>query len=86
MPYIKQEARVQLRPHTMREAVTPGELTYQLSEVVRAFLDRRAGRTTNTFADFAEALGALEATKLELYRRVVAPYEDKKREENGDVY
>ena len=33
-----------------------------------------------------DAIGALECAKLELYRRLAAPYEDKKIEENGDVY
>ena len=32
------------------------------------------------------AIGALEAAKLEFYRRVVAPYEDQKMLDNGDVY
>lgn len=31
-------------------------------------------------------LGVLECVKLELYRRVAAPYEDRKIEENGDVF
>ena len=29
---------------------------------------------------------ALECAKLELYRRLAAPYEDEKRKETGDVY
>jgi hypothetical protein len=33
-----------------------------------------------------DVLGALEGCKLELYRRQVAPYEDKKIQANGDVY
>jgi len=33
-----------------------------------------------------DAIGALECAKLELYRRVAAPYEDTKIAENGDVY
>ena len=31
-------------------------------------------------------IGVLECAKLELYRRVAAPYEDDKIDENGDVY
>jgi hypothetical protein len=31
------------------------------------------------------AIGVLEAIKLELYRRQIAFYEDKKSSENGDV-
>jgi hypothetical protein len=33
-----------------------------------------------------EAIGVLECAKLELYRRVAAPYEDEKIAESGDVY
>jgi len=33
-----------------------------------------------------DCVGALEGAKLELYRRVASPYEDKKIAENGDVY
>ena len=32
------------------------------------------------------AIGILECAKQEYYRRKLAPYEDKKRKENGDVY
>ena len=31
-------------------------------------------------------IGVLECVKLELYRRVATPYEEDKRQENGDVY
>jgi len=34
---------------------------------------------------YNKAIGVLECIKLEFYRRDVAPYEDKKIEENGDV-
>lgn len=37
------------------------------------------------YTKFNTALGILEGVKLELYRRQVAPYEDKKIAENGDV-
>lgn len=39
-----------------------------------------------TYAAFERAIGVLECAKLELYRRMVAPYEDKKSAENGDAY
>jgi len=32
-----------------------------------------------------QILGAMEAAKFELYRKIVAPYEDKKILENGDI-
>jgi hypothetical protein len=33
-----------------------------------------------------DVVGALDGAKAEFQRRVVAPYEDKKIRENGDVY
>lgn len=39
----------------------------------------------NKFQEFAVMLGILESVKQEYYRRVVAPYEDIKIQENGDV-
>jgi len=38
------------------------------------------------YAHLNEVVGVLECAKLELYRRVVAPYEDQKMTESGDVY
>ena len=38
------------------------------------------------YNEYNNAIGVLECAKLELYRRVVSPYEDKKKEGNGDVY
>jgi len=38
------------------------------------------------YQNINDLLGALEGAKLELYRRVAAPYEDEKVESNGDVY
>lgn len=39
-----------------------------------------------TYLDKVQVLRALKDAKLEFYRRVVAPYEDLKIKENGDVY
>ena len=33
-----------------------------------------------------EIMGVLESAKQEFYRRMVVPYEDEKKEQNGDVY
>jgi len=58
-----------------------GELNFKVTELVDMFL----GDSLN-YSRINEAIGALECAKLELYRRVAAPYEDKKIKENGDVY
>lgn len=56
-----------------------------LNYVVTRLLMGRLGPMPR-YSDLNEVMGVLECAKLELYRRMAAPYEDKKREENGDVY
>ena len=77
MPYIKgwQRERAETEPQDA------GELNYALTRMVLNFLG-----PTPRYQDFNDALGALEGAKLELYRRRIAPYEDLKRRDNGDVY
>jgi hypothetical protein len=85
MPYIDQDAR-----HRLDGGEAPanaGELNYAVTRLVDAYLARAAevsGRVR--YAHLNEAVGVLECAKLELYRRVVAPYEDEKIAESGDVY
>lgn len=80
MPYIRSLTR-RKGLETVAVPTDVGELTCALTIRVLQFLPAHP-----CFEDYAEALGALEATKLELYRRAIAPYEDRKIEENGDVY
>lgn len=81
MPYIRQGDREWL---TSQRSIpkTSGELNFLLTDTIERFV-RQHGLCYGTIND---VLGALEGAKLEFYRRVAAPYEDKKKEENGDVY
>lgn len=81
MPYIKNVD--QLRVKDTLSPQNAGELNYLLTEVVLEFLYRNE---TPRYQDMNDAIGALEGCKLELYRRLVSPYEDVKIKENGDVY
>lgn len=81
MPYINKEARLELDT-LMRDPDTAGELNYEITRMCRLYvLDK--GTSYQTINDI---IGALEGCKLEFYRRFAAPYEDRKIEENGDVY
>lgn len=85
MPYIALERRRDLCVNV--HPVTPGELTYVLSVLADNYLLYHAeDKGDISFRRISEVLGSLEATKLELYRRVIAPYEDGKREQNGEVF
>lgn len=82
MPYIKQEFRVAVRPTSQSAPVIAGDLNFQITTLLITYIHQH-GKSYNTLN---EIVGALECAKLELYRRVVAPYEDEKIKVNGDVY
>ena len=81
MPYIEIDARKRLdgggRPGTA------GELNYLLTKLVDNYLVTKG---EIRYAHLNEVIGVLECAKLELYRRIAAPYEDQKLSRNGDVY
>ena len=81
MPYITAEARTRLARGGKPE--TAGELNYSITRLVDDYLARKGGIR---YAHLNEVVGVLECAKLELYRRVAAPYEDKKLAETGEVY
>jgi len=85
MPYVTPETRARLDGGD--PPADAGELNYVVTRIVEAYLRRLAeqgGRLRYTHLN--EAIGVLECAKSELYRRVVAGYEDGKASENGDVY
>lgn len=81
MPYIKIEDRKRLdsggRPGTA------GELNYLITKLVDNYLGEKG---QIRYVHLNEVIGVLECAKLELYRRIAAPYEDRKLAETGDVY
>lgn len=88
MPYIKQERRDKIQNNWMIEGV--GELNYKITKEILAYMMHKIGETPHkivySYADYNEVIGVLECVKQEFYRRMVALYEDEKREENGDVF
>ncbi len=81
MPYVTAEARERLDRGGAPQSA--GELNYAISRLVDAYLIERGGVR---YAMLNEVIGVLECAKLELYRRVAAPYEDSRRSETGEVY
>ena len=80
MPYISTEDRNDLDNGAMPE--NAGELNYMISALLDDYLVEKG----KNYANINEVIGMLECAKLELYRRVAAPYEDEKIDQNGDVY
>lgn len=82
MPYIKQEDREHFYSGIDKlYPKTPGELNYLITRIAFNYLNQ----TKKNYQAFNDIIGALESCKLEFYRRSVAPYEDEKIKENGDV-
>ena len=84
MPYLKPEQKERIRNQLHLPPIAePGELNFLICEVVKHFL---ANHIQPRYADYNDVLGALEGAKLEVYRRLIAVYEDGKIAENGDVF
>jgi hypothetical protein len=87
MPYIKKEQRPKID-----ELVNPliehikslpieeqdGSINYAVTKVIKHVYPQK-------YFHFNRALGVISAISLELYRKIIGPYEDKKIDENGEV-
>lgn len=86
MPYIRKEAREALDRNAedlvARPAVNAGELNYQITKLISDYVVENG----LNYQRLNDVVGALDGAKAEFQRRVVAPYEDTKIRENGDVY
>lgn len=82
MPYVPAAERPGLTPVALHRAVTPGELNYQITALILTYLDHKG----LSYTAINDIVGALDGAKAEFQRRIVAPYEDRKIADNGDVY
>jgi len=92
LPYVKQVIRGELdasidelveqvtKLHKHEGRDRDGMLNYAFTKTMLACYPNTSYKTIN------ECIGLLECCKLEMYRRLAAPYEDNKVIENGDVY
>jgi hypothetical protein len=83
MPYIKQERRdmvswiIDNLNAVFSHVGVTGNLNYILYKL--------ALRNCHNYAEYAAFIGELEAAKLEIYRKQIAPYEECKELENGSI-
>jgi hypothetical protein len=91
MPYIAQDDREKLR-HTLDLLVyqldsfddedIEGVMNYSISYILNKRMRPHSGWR---YKWINRAIGVLEAVKLEFYRRLASPYEDKAIDKNGDI-
>ena len=88
MPYISQADRK--RVEKQLGDFTPldgGELQYAIATLVQRYYESTGERQGGVrYRHMEQMMGALSGALNEHYRCVVAPYEDKKIQENGGVY
>lgn len=88
MPYIKQCDRDNIVDDTgyrvtieSNKITNAGELQYAIAVMIKSYLERKGLNYQNC----NDIMGALAGAQMEFYRRTVAPYEDLKIKENGDI-
>ena len=88
MPYIPQVERKAWQSALAKVAsiivdrgMSNGDLNYLMTKLALYYIIRH-GKSYNTLSD---VIKAFECAKLEFYRRHVAPYEDRKITQNGDI-
>ncbi len=92
MPYIKKGKRQEILSKDgdhirIHEIETAGDLNFAITHLVKQFLYYKTDmlEIPLKYQLLNDIVGALDGAKIEFQRRVVAPYEDRKIEENGDV-
>jgi len=87
LPYIKPENRPKYEKQldeliaifkSLPVEEVDGEMNYVITKILREVYPVR-------YFHINRAVGVLECVKLEYYRRIAAPYEDRKIQESGDV-
>jgi len=89
MPYIIQPRRQPLIPYLeflLMELRTLGREDGDINFVITWLLDHFYDLRSTRYSKIKDAEGTLVCVALELYRRRAVEYEDKKRDENGEVY
>jgi len=81
MPYIDEVRRVKLLEFK-DQPKNAGELNFLITNLITKYIFMKGEK----YQHYNDVIGALEGAKLEIYRRKIAPYEDIKMKENGDVY
>lgn len=83
MPYIKKSQRYNLDKKIDKiNDLCVGQLNYVITKLMIKYINENGEK----YKHYNDLIGVLECAKMELYRRKINLYEDKKINENGDVY
>lgn len=80
MPYVNFDDRGKIAT-TIPDGLSAGQINFIIADIMDQFI----GPAPN-YDRINAAIGIMECCKLELYRRIAVPFEDKKMLQNGDVF
>lgn len=83
-PYIPIKRREEIQGGCTPQ--NPGELNFKITATILEYLYNLNPSEPNRYSDYNEVLGVLGCISQELYRKVVAKYEDRKCTEHGEVF
>jgi len=87
MPYIEKQSReywdVKMKPlvDAVHKDVEGGKINYIITKILLKWIMKNT-----RYASICKVVGTCQCVMMEFYARLGRPYEDKKREQNGDVY
>jgi hypothetical protein len=82
MPYIADNQRREKLDDGLETPMNAGELNFKITKLLDNYLYHHG----LSYTTMNEIVGVMECAKLEFYRRIASPYEEKKIRENGDVF
>lgn len=86
MPYVRPEIRGHIDKAVTELSLTCdgklGSMNYAITKLCLKWM----GREEPSYDRYQSVVGLLECVLQEFYRRKVAPYEDSKKNENGEVF
>jgi len=85
MPYIarsqKEKVDKGLIALNLSELKDAGSLNYAVHKLIAQYFSQNE----QDYQSFNDVIGVLDCAKMEIYRRLIAEYEEKKILQNGDV-
>ena len=85
MPYINSDERCAIDNYIsniLTLNLNEGQLNYVITKLINNYINNKG----LSYSNLNSLIGVLECSKIELYRRILSPYEDLKINQNGDVY
>lgn len=81
MPYVNEDRRRAIKVGQPPQTI--GELNYAITWAAHSYVLRQYPEVN--YASLNKVYGAMQAAAAEFYRCVLAPYEDRKREQTGPI-